>query len=449
MATKKSKTPPRAIGEYDLLRKVGEGGMGTVYQARHQQTQEIVAVKIMAEHVAYDTTLLKRFEQEFRGAGKLDHPNVIRVVEFSNQGKSPYLVMEFVEGETLADKLDRDGRMPEEEAVRIITQVCHGLHWAHCLGLIHRDIKPDNIMVTPEGVAKIMDLGLAKDLDATGDLTRAGAGLGTPNYMAPEQFSNAKNVDIRCDVYSLGATLYEMVTGIIPFEARDALKILKLKMSNDLPNPRTVVPDLSDRADKAIRRALSVSPENRPGSCLEFVEELLSPLSAAARTENPDQPDQWYLSYADMDGSQQMLVGDVATLCEALEEGKVANVASIRLSRSKRGPFRALEWFDEFRNVKLPSTESAESGARTQAAPEQMPSAQQRPAPAATGIAARGRRPSLLPNDKQSLEPGGSLLQESKPGKPTEAGGERSNLLLVLLTMALAMAGGLYLFMGK
>jgi serine/threonine protein kinase len=182
MAAKESVAPLRTLGEYELLLKVGEGSMGTVYKARHRQTQQLVAIKIMAATVARNPTLLKRFEQEFRVASKLDHPNIVRVMEYNDQGESPYLVMEFVEGESLADKLDREGQMPEDEAVHIVSQVCHGLHWAHCQGLIHRDIKPDNIMVTADGVAKIMDLGLAKEMDAAGSLTRTGGGLGTPNY---------------------------------------------------------------------------------------------------------------------------------------------------------------------------------------------------------------------------------------------------------------------------
>ena len=131
--------------------------------------------------------------------------------------------MEFVDGESLGQRIDREGRMPEDEAVRIIAQVCQGLHKAHKQGMIHRDIKPDNIMVTPQGEAKLTDLGLVKEVDAELNLTRTGRGLGTPHFMAPEQFRNAKNADARCDIYSLGATLYMMVTGELPFgKARPA-----------------------------------------------------------------------------------------------------------------------------------------------------------------------------------------------------------------------------------
>src|SRR5262249_1895322 len=140
-------------------------------------------------------------------------------LDYGDNGDTPYLVMEFVEGESLGQKLEREGRMPEVDSIRIIAQVAQGLHRAHKNGLIHRDVKPDNILVTPDGVAKLADLGLVKEADTDLNLTKTGRGLGTPHFMAPEQFRNAKNADVRCDIYSLGATLYMMVTGELPFKS--------------------------------------------------------------------------------------------------------------------------------------------------------------------------------------------------------------------------------------
>ncbi len=263
------------LGNYDLVDKLGEGSMGTVYKACHWTTRQIVAIKVMPSTIARKPMLLKRFEQEFRIANRVDHPNVVRVLEYSGRGSEPFLVMEFVDGYALGDRLDREKRLGEAEAVRIITQVAEGLHHAHQLGLLHRDVKPDNILVTADGVAKLTDLGLAKEMDAAAELTRTGTGLGTPNFMAPEQFRNAKNADVRCDVYSLGATLYQMVTGELPFGTGDPVRILMGKMSNNLTPPRRLAPELSAQTERVILRAMDPEPERRHASCQELVDELL------------------------------------------------------------------------------------------------------------------------------------------------------------------------------
>jgi serine/threonine protein kinase len=287
MTPRPSAAPLGALGEYDLLSLLGEGAMGTVYRARHRRTREVVAVKVMPADVARSPVLLKRFEQEFRIAAKLDHPNVVRAIEHCGEGPTPFLVMELVEGESLGEKLEREGRLSEEEALRIIAQVAHGLHRAHRQGLIHRDIKPDNILVTPEGRAKLTDLGLAKDSDAGAGLTRTGRGLGTPAFMAPEQFRDAKNASVRCDVYALAATLYQAVTGRLPF-GDDPVQATLLKLANQFTPARQLVPGLSPQFDAALRRALSADPEQRPASCREFAEQLLGKATPAGA--RPDRP---------------------------------------------------------------------------------------------------------------------------------------------------------------
>src|SRR5262249_3054930 len=153
-------------------------------------------------------------------------------------------------------------------------QVAQGLHRAHKLGLIHRDVKPDNILLTAEGLAKLADLGLVKELEADLNLTRTGRGLGTPHFMAPEQFRNAKNADARCDIYSMAATLYMMVTGELPFKSCGPPDAWMKKIHNELKPAREVVPTLSERIDWAIRRAMSADPNQRPAACREFVEDL-------------------------------------------------------------------------------------------------------------------------------------------------------------------------------
>src|SRR5262245_18464633 len=157
--------PPQAGGNYELLEKIAEGGMWAIYRGRHRETGQVVAVKIMPAHMASNPVLLKRFEQEFREASRLDSPNIVRALDYGEAGDTPCLVMEYVEGESLGQKLEREGRMPEAEAVKLIAQVAQGLHRVHKQGLVHRDVKPDNILVGPDGVAKLADLGLVKETD--------------------------------------------------------------------------------------------------------------------------------------------------------------------------------------------------------------------------------------------------------------------------------------------
>jgi serine/threonine protein kinase len=290
MALKEPATTLGTLGNYDLLNKLGEGSMGTVYKACHWTTREVVAIKVMPANIARKPMLLKRFEQEFRIANRVDHPNVVRVLEYNGHEAEPYLVMEFVDGVSLGDRLERERRLTEGEALRLIVQVAEGLHHSHQLGLLHRDVKPDNILVTQGGTAKLTDLGLAKEMDAAAELTRTGTGLGTPNFMAPEQFRDAKNADVRCDVYSLAATLYQMVTGELPFGTGDPVRILMGKMSNGLTPPRKLVPSLSERIERAMLRGMDPEPERRHASCQEFVDDLLGRLAKAPAPRPAQQP---------------------------------------------------------------------------------------------------------------------------------------------------------------
>lgn len=348
-----SDSPPlETIGNYDLLEKVGAGSMGTVYRARHWQSKAIVAVKVMHAEVARNPILLKRFEQEFRISSRIDHANVVKVMEFCGTDPKPYLVMEFIDGESMIDLLERQGKMKEDEAIRLIVQISEGLELAHKLGLIHRDIKPDNIMIGRDGQAKLLDLGLAKDADSRADLTRAGQGLGTPDFMAPEQFRHAKNASVRCDVYSLGATLYMMVTGRYPFDEDDPLKAMMRKLKNELTAPRSLVAELSERTDWTIRRAMSADPQQRPESCREFVEDLLGRNTRGPQPgANGSEHDLWYVVYTDANNAEQTIKGGVDAMRQALRDGRLGKVEGVRGSREANGPFQPLASFTEFRDL--------------------------------------------------------------------------------------------------
>ena len=282
------KTP--SSSRYVFGKPIGSGGAGSVYRATDKTTGDVVAIKVLNCRINENATLHKRLSTEFRAATQLEHPNIVRALEIGTDGSTSYLVYELVEGENLGDLIDRKGRLSESEAVRIITQVAQALYYAHQRQVIHRDVKPDNILVLPDGRAKLTDFGLAKDFNNDMDLTRHAAGLGTPHFMAPEQFQGAKSVDKRADIYSLGATLYNAVTGLLPFDAKFPLAILTKKERGELRAIRDLVPGISERVEAATRAALAVKPEERPSTCLEFFKLLTSRLSAEIDTTYNPKP---------------------------------------------------------------------------------------------------------------------------------------------------------------
>jgi eukaryotic-like serine/threonine-protein kinase len=368
---------PTQLGNYDIVVKIAEGGMGTVYKARNRISGDIVAVKVIAAHTAKNPVLLQRFEREFMAAKVLDHPNVVKAIEYCGVGPYPFLVMEFVDGESLGQRVERAGAFPEEEAVRLIVQVCEGLQRAHKQGLVHRDVKPDNILVTQEGVAKLTDMGLVKDVEGDLNLTKTGRGLGTPHYMAPEQFRNAKGVDIRGDIYSLGATLYAMVTGQVPFENASPLDCWMKKIHNEFSPPKNLNPELTDRVDWAIRRAMSAEPDRRPSSCREFVEDLTGQSRTTPTRQGYNQSpadagaDIWYLVYKDETGTTHTVKGSTEGIRKALQDQLLGDAATILVSRTKSGQFTPLMSIPEFRDLVVsPAPLPTTGGVRSSGSPD-------------------------------------------------------------------------------
>lgn len=274
----------KMVKDYRLCEVLGSGGMGTVFRAVDQRNGAVVAIKVMAQDAAKDDTLLRRFEKEYQAANRLDHPNIVRGLEFGVEAGHPYLVMEFVEGENLVQYVRRCGPLSEIEAIHLLFQLVDALQLAHEHKLLHRDIKPDNILLTPKGQVKLTDLGLVKDLEAGSILTRPRTGLGTVAYVAPEQFENANQADARSDVYGLGGVLYFMVTGAIPFPGRGNLTVMAKKLKNDFASPRKLVPSLSPKLDEFISQCLNCSPERRPASCAEVMLALQAIADSRAAT---------------------------------------------------------------------------------------------------------------------------------------------------------------------
>jgi serine/threonine protein kinase len=411
MALETKQPAVQTVGNYDLLEKIAEGGMGSVHRARDRTTGQTVALKIVPPHNTHNPVLMKRFEQEYAASKTLDHPNIVRALDFGYHGTSPYLVMEFIEGETLGQQLEREGRIAEPEAIRLIAQVAQGLHKAHKAGLIHRDVKPDNVLVTRDGTAKITDLGLVKELETDLNLTRTGRGLGTPFFMAPEQFRNAKNADARCDIYSLAASLYMLLTGELPFKALGPLEAWMKKINNELTPARALVPTLSERTDWAIRRAMSADPNLRPANCREFVEDLtghstrkITPL------EVPMGQEFWYLVYKDEDEVMHTVKGALQAIRRSLKEGYLGDASNVRACRTKLGPFEPLRNHPEFRDlVVIPpaiSTAAQNAPAKKSPTPTAVQSVVAQPATASARVPATPtfhKPPTPVPDRSQAV----------------------------------------------
>jgi len=255
----------RLVAGYEAISKLGQGGMGAVYKARRVGTDEFVALKVLPPSLA-DKATIARFRRESEIVRKLEHKNIVGCIEFGfdKRHRCYFCALELIEGENLAEHIGRHEKLSEDEALSITSQVSSALQHAFLSGLVHRDVKPENIMVTPKGTAKLLDLGLARPANQEATrLTESGIFIGSPYYASPEQARGQKEVDIRADIYSLGATLYHMVTGKPPFEATTPLAILQKHLTEELPWPAEVNPDVSDGLCRIIAKMMEKSADDR------------------------------------------------------------------------------------------------------------------------------------------------------------------------------------------
>jgi len=255
------------FGDYLLLDELGRGGMGVVYRAREQGRDRIVALKRLLRGPGSSSRDVERFRAEATAASHLAHPHVVPVFQVGDHAGLPYFTMQYVEGTTLASRL-AEGPMPEFEAARLLTPICRAIHYAHGQGVLHRDLKPSNILLDRAGHPYVSDFGLAKRLDLDGDhsLTPTGAILGTPGYMPPEQARDARRrtpLGPACDVYSLGAILYQMLTGRPPFQAASPVETMMLVLEQDPVPPRVLNPGVSPDLEMIALRCLQKQPELR------------------------------------------------------------------------------------------------------------------------------------------------------------------------------------------
>ncbi len=273
---------PPDIPGFDILSRIGEGGMGTVYLATHRVLQRRVAIKVLKPQLAEDPLFVERFLREARLAASIAHPNVVTVSDAGRADDLLYIVLEYVAGGDLGKMLKKRKRLPEQDALRTIEACALGLGAIHKAGLIHRDLKPDNILFDTEDVPKIADLGIARSIAGDDRMTGTGCTLGTPQYMSPEQARGLADIDARADIYSLGATLYVLLTGKAPFTGSTPYETVHHILSTDAPDVRSVNPRLSAQAAAIVRCCLMKDREQRYRTASELQADL-----AAARAGQP------------------------------------------------------------------------------------------------------------------------------------------------------------------
>jgi eukaryotic-like serine/threonine-protein kinase len=277
--------PPQSgdliAGRYELEELVGTGGMSSVFRAHDRQLERRVAIKILHEHYAGDPEYLERFRREARAVAQLSHPNIVTVIDRGDDEGRQYIVFEHVAGENLKELVQRAGPLPVRQALELALAVADGLAFAHDQGLVHRDVKPQNVLLSREGEVKVTDFGIARSLHMDHGVTQTGTVLGTSEYLAPEQASG-KPVSPATDVYSLGVVLWELLAGDVPFAGENFVAIALRHVNEPPPSLRERRPDVSPRLEAAVDRALAKDPARRFPSMAAFAKELRACLAEAA-----------------------------------------------------------------------------------------------------------------------------------------------------------------------
>ena len=257
---------------YELKDVVGSGGMASVYCAYDTLLERNVALKILHEHFSEDDEYLQRFQHEARAAAQLSHPGIVTVIDRGEADGRQFIVFEFVDGETLKTIVERSGPMPPRRVIELGLEIGRAIAFAHAQGLIHRDVKPQNVLIGSEGRAKVTDFGIARTVDAVG-VTETGTVLGTSHYIAPEQ-ARGEPVDAQTDVYSFGVVLYELLVGAVPYEGDNFLNVAMRHVNEAVPSVLDRRPDCPVRLASLVERMMAKAPPDRPASMDEVVAEL-------------------------------------------------------------------------------------------------------------------------------------------------------------------------------
>ena len=272
-----------AAGRYRVERTLGRGGMAAVFLAHDSELDRSVAIKVLADHLASDEAFRQRFVREARMAAGLSHPNIVHVYDQGDEDGRPFIVMEYVDGHTLGDELKHTGAFPSARVVDLALQICGGLEHAHAAGLVHRDIKPGNLLLSENGTVKIADFGIARAAHAT-KLTQIGSVLGTAAYLAPEQAAG-EPVTAAADIYSLGCVLFELLTARTPYVFESLPELVVKQREEPITPIRELRPDVPPELEAAVMHCLARGPEYRPASAADLAREL-----AAGSPEPPTEP---------------------------------------------------------------------------------------------------------------------------------------------------------------
>jgi serine/threonine-protein kinase len=395
---------PLTLGDFQVLARIGAGAMGAVYRARQMSKDRLVALKILKRHLAADPLFLQRFIREGEVMARLRHPNIVRCYKLGRQGEYYYLAMELAEGCTLGDWILKLGRLSAGDAVHVTLAVLRALQHTHQSGLIHRDVKPDNVLITRDGRIKLADMGLARPIFEE-DLvnSQVGHGAGTPVYVAPEQARDARDADPRSDLYSLGCSLYRMLTGELPFRGEKSVDVIMAKVAGDYVPARRLVPDLPEELDDILNKLLRPDPDERYQSATDLLNELgrmqlaspvLTFLGASSRRDGPKDPDEeprslteidvpptegesapapekrWYVRSATHHGDWVVRRYTTRQVLQALHDEDFVRTAEVSQYRSGFLPLAAVP---EFRDALLRRDEEEQAGSGPHALAQPMP----------------------------------------------------------------------------
>lgn len=273
----------RLSGRYEILNRIGGGGMAVVYKAKDMSLHRNVAVKVLSESLSNDSEFIRRFSREAQAAASLSHPNIVNVYDVGRDGYTHFIVMELVEGPTLKQYIQEQGPLSVEEAAEIAIQICDGLSNAHENGIVHRDIKPHNILLGSNGRVKVTDFGIARAASSS-TITQTGSVMGSVHYFSPEQ-ARGGVITEKSDIYSLGVVLYEMLTGQIPFDGDSAIAIALQHLQEPVVDPRSINPEIPDNIVKILLRSLEKDPEMRYTSVRAMMQDIRYALQMGHRNE--------------------------------------------------------------------------------------------------------------------------------------------------------------------